>query len=304
MNMAFSARQLRKRQKTIFNMKPITIGQTITDRQDASLSLYFKDVSKQPMVDINEEIALARRIQEGDKQALDKLVKANLRFAISVAKQYQNKGLSLVDLIQEASFGLIEAAKKYDPDRGYKFISYAVWWIRQAIIRAISEQCRTVRVPMNQIANMNKINKAVDRFEKEHQRRPSNEELEDETNIESGKISQTLTSIGKAISLDAPFSTDEEAGCLLDILPNSNSVNADRLVMEESISKELELVLQKLSNREGDVLRMSFGLGMFPMALEEIAIRFGIGAERVRQIQNEALSKIRENYCESLRSLL
>lgn len=285
-------------------MKPITIGQTITDRQDASLSLYFKDVSKQPMVDINEEIALARRIQEGDKQALDKLVKANLRFAISVAKQYQNKGLSLVDLIQEASFGLIEAAKKYDPDRGYKFISYAVWWIRQAIIRAISEQCRTVRVPMNQIANMNKINKAVDRFEKEHQRRPSNEELEDETNIESGKISQTLTSIGKAISLDAPFSTDEEAGCLLDILPNSNSVNADRLVMEESISKELELVLQKLSNREGDVLRMSFGLGMFPMALEEIAIRFGIGAERVRQIQNEALSKIRENYCESLRSLL
>ena len=149
-------------------MRPITIGQTITDRQDASLSIYFKDVSKQPMIDINEEIALARRIQEGDKQALDKLVKANLRFAISVAKQYQNKGLSLVDLIQEASFGLIEAAKKYDPDRGYKFISYAVWWIRQSIIRAISEQCRTVRVPMNQIANMNKINKAVDKFEKEH----------------------------------------------------------------------------------------------------------------------------------------
>lgn len=285
-------------------MKPITIGQTITDRQDASLSIYFKDVSKQPMVDINEEIALARRIQEGDKQALDKLVKANLRFAISVAKQYQNKGLSLVDLIQEASFGLIEAAKKYDPDRGYKFISYAVWWIRQAIIRAISEQCRTVRVPMNQIANMNKINKASDKFEKEHQRKPSNEELEEEINIESDKISLTMTSIGKAISLDAPFSTDEEAGCLLDILPNNNSINADRYVMDESISKELEIVLHKLSGREGDILRMSFGLGMFSMTLEEIAIRFGIGAERVRQIQNEALCKIRENYSEELRGLL
>lgn len=285
-------------------MRPITIGQTITDRQDASLSIYFKDVSKQPMIDINEEIALARRIKEGDKQALDKLVKANLRFAISVAKQYQNKGLSLVDLIQEASFGLIEAAKKYDPDRGYKFISYAVWWIRQSIIRAISEQCRTVRVPMNQIANMNKINKAVDKFEKEHQRKPSNDELEEETSIESDKISLTMASIGKAISLDAPFSTDEEAGCLLDILPNTNSINADRYVMEEATSKELEEVLLKLSCREGDILRMSFGLGMFPMTLEEIAIRFGIGAERVRQIQNEALNKIRENYSENLRGLL
>lgn len=285
-------------------MRPITIGQTITDRQDASLSIYFKDVSKQPMIDINEEIALARRIQEGDKQALDKLVKANLRFAISVAKQYQNRGLSLVDLIQEASFGLIEAAKKYDPDRGYKFISYAVWWIRQSIIRAISEQCRTVRVPMNQIANMNKINKAVDKFEKEHQRKPSNDELEEETSIESDKISLTMASIGKAISLDAPFSTDEEAGCLLDILPNTNSINADRYVMEEATSKELEEVLLKLSCREGDILRMSFGLGMFPMTLEEIAIRFGIGAERVRQIQNEALNKIRENYSENLKGLL
>lgn len=285
-------------------MKPITIGQTITDRQDASLSIYFKDVSKQPMIDINEEIALAKRIREGDKQALDKLVRANLRFAISVAKQYQNKGLSLVDLIQEASFGLIEAAKKYDPDRGYKFISYAVWWIRQSIIRAISEQCRTVKVPMNQIANMNKINKAVDKFEKEHHRKPSDDELEEETSMESSKISLTMSSINRPISLDAPFSTDEEAGCLLDVLPNSNSINADKHLMEEAVSKELEVVLRKLSSREGDILRMSFGLGMFPMALEEIAIRFGIGAERVRQIQNEALSKIREKYSESLRVLL
>jgi RNA polymerase primary sigma factor len=285
-------------------MKPITIGQTITDRQDASLSIYFKDVSKQPMIDINEEIALAKRVQKGDKQALDKLVKANLRFAISVAKQYQNKGLSLVDLIQEASFGLIEAAKKYDPDRGYKFISYAVWWIRQAIMRAISEQCRTVRVPMNQIANLNKINKVADKFEKEYQRKPSNEELEEETKIESNKISLAITSIGQSLSLDAPFSTDQEAGCLLDVIPNNNSINTDSQAIDESISKELESVLYKLSNREGDVIRMSFGLGMFPMTLEEIAIRFGIGAERVRQIQHEALCKIKEKYSKELKELL
>ena len=157
---------------------------------------------------------------------------------------------------------------------------------------------------MNQIANMNKINKAVDKFEKEHQRKPSNDELEEETSIESDKISLTMSSIGKAISLDAPFSTDEEAGCLLDILPNTNSINADRYVMEEATSKELEEVLLKLSCREGDILRMSFGLGMFPMTLEEIAIRFGIGAERVRQIQNEALNKIREKYSENLKGLL
>lgn len=284
-------------------MKSFKITQSITDRQDASLGMYFKDVSKQPRISVEEETELARRIKEGDQSASDKLVRANLRFVISVAKQYQNKGLSLVDLVQEGNIGLIEAAKRYDESRGFKFISYAVWWIRQAIIRAISEQCRTVRVPMNQIVYMNKISKTTEKFEQENERKPSIEELESETGISADKISLNMSSISKTLSLDTPFK-DEEAGCLLDVMPNENSSDADNIVMGESISKELEVVLSSLSYREGDILRMIFGLGMSPMTMEEIASRFGVGAERVRQIQHEALGKIREKYSNTLRELL
>lgn len=284
-------------------MRSLKISQSITDRQDASLGMYFKDVSKQPMIDINEEIALAQKIKEGDQSAADKLIRANLRFVISVAKQYQNKGLSLVDLVQEGNIGLIEAAKRYDESRGFKFISYAVWWIRQAIIRAISEQCRTVRVPMNQIVYMNKINKTTEKFEQEYERKPSVEELEVETGISADKITLNMSSISKTLSLDTPFK-DEEAGCLLDIMPNENSPEADGTVMEESVSKEVESVLSNLSYRESDVIRMIFGLGMSPMILEEIASRFGVGAERIRQVQHEALGKIREKYSNILRGLL
>lgn len=284
-------------------MRSLKISQSITDRQDASLGMYFKDVSKQPMIDINEEIALAQKIKEGDQSAADKLIRANLRFVISVAKQYQNKGLSLVDLVQEGNIGLIEAAKRYDESRGFKFISYAVWWIRQAIIRAISEQCRTVRVPMNQIVYMNKINKTTEKFEQEYERKPSVEELEVETGISADKITLNMSSISKTLSLDTPFK-DEEAGCLLDIMPNENSPEADGTVMEESVSKEVESVLSNLSYRESDVIRMIFGLGMSPMTLEEIASRFGVGAERIRQVQHEALGKIREKYSNILRGLL
>lgn len=284
-------------------MKSFKITQSITDRQDASLGMYFKDVSKQPLIDINEEIALTKRIKEGDKTAVDELVKANLRFVISVAKQYQNKGLSLVDLIQEGNIGLIEASKRYDETRGFRFISYAVWWIRQAIIHAISEQCRTVRVPMSQVVYMNKINKASDKFEQENGRRPSPEELESETNLDASKINLTLSSTSKAISLDTPFK-DEDAGCLLDVIPNENAEGADHTSLVESTSKEIEEVLSNLSYRERDVIRMSFGLGMGPMQNEEIASRFGIGCERVRQIQHEALEKIRLNYSDALKGLL
>lgn len=284
-------------------MRSFKITQSITDRQDASLGMYFKDVSKQPRISVEEETELARRIKEGDQSASDKLVRANLRFVISVAKQYQNKGLSLVDLVQEGNIGLIEAAKRYDESRGFKFISYAVWWIRQAIIRAISEQCRTVRVPMNQIVYMNKISKTTEKFEQENERKPSIEELESETGISADKISLNMSSISKTLSLDTPFK-DEEAGCLLDVMPNENSPDADNIVMGESISKELEVVLSSLSYREGDILRMIFGLGMSPMTMEEIASRFGVGAERVRQIQHEALGKIRDNYSDVLRGLL
>ena len=284
-------------------MKSLRITQSITDRQDASLGLYFKDVSKQPRISAEEEVALAQRIKEGDESASDKLIRANLRFVISVAKQYQNKGLSLVDLVQEGNIGLIEAAKRYDESRGFKFISYAVWWIRQAIIKAISEQCRTIRVPMNQIVYMNKINKTTEKFEQENERKPSLEELEAKTGISADKITLNMSSIGKTLSLDTPFK-DEEVGCLLDVMPNKNSPDADDFVMEESISKEVESVLSNLSYREGDIIKMVFGLGMSPMTLEEIAARFGVGTERVRQIQHETLNKIREKYSDTLRGLL
>lgn len=284
-------------------MKSFKITQSITDRQDASLGMYMRDISKESLINLEDEIELAKKIKQGDKLAADKLIRANLRFVISVAKQYQNKGLPLVDLIQVGNIGLCEAAKRYDESRGFKFISYAVWWIRQAIIHAISDQCRTIRVPMNQIIHMNKINKAINKLEQELGRTPSVEELSVETEIAPDKINLTLSSINKALSLDTPFK-DEEVGCLLDIIPNENSAVADSDIVQESTSSEIEYVLQKLSNREGDVLRMSFGLGMIPMTLEEIASRFGIGCERVRQIQHEAIDKIRLNYSDILRELL
>lgn len=284
-------------------MKNIKITQSITNRQDASLGMYFRDVSKQSLIDSKEEIKLAERIKKGDQKAIDKLVKANLRFVISVAKQYQNKGLSLVDLIQEGNIGLIEGAKRYDETKGFKFISYAVWWIRQAIIKAISSQCRTVRIPMNQVAYMNKINKTTEKFEQENERKPSIDELELQTGISADKIALNMSSINRTLSLDTAFK-DEESGCLLDIIPNQNSPEADNLVIDESISKEVEEVLSNLSYREGDILRMIFGIRVTPMTMEEIASRFGIGAERVRQIQHEALKKIKNNYSDILKGLL
>ena len=284
-------------------MKSFKITQSITDRQDASLGLYFKDVSKQPRITPEEEIALAKLVRAGDKAAIDKLVKANLRFVISVAKQYQNKGLTLVDLIQEGNLGLIEAAKRYDETRGFKFISYAVWWIRQSIIHAISDQCRTIRIPMNQVVYINKINKASEKFEQENGRKPSVEELEKETNIDSSKISLALASANKATSLDTPFK-DEDAGCLLDTIPNENASETDAYSARNDLSNSIEFVLSKLPFRERDILRMSFGIGMCSMQNEEIAGRFGIGCERVRQIQKEALNKLRIEYSDILRELL
>lgn len=284
-------------------MKSFKITQSITERQDASLGMYFKDVSEQPLIDINEEIALTKKIKEGDKAAVDALVKANLRFVISVAKQYQNKGLDLVDLVQEGNIGLIEAAKRYDETRGFRFISYAVWWIRQSIMHAISDQCRTVRIPISQVVYMNKINKATAKFEQEHGRKPSPEEIEEETNLSSDKISFTLSSSSRAVSLETPFK-DEEAGCLLDVLPNENCEDTDRQLVQSSVSQELEDVLNKLSFRERDILKMAFGLGMTPMQNEEIASRFGIGCERVRQIQHEAIDEIKTNYRHLLKELL
>ena len=284
-------------------MRGIKITQSITDRQDASLGLYFKDVSKQPMISPEEEIELTKEIKKGNREAAEKLIKANLRFVISVAKQYQGKGLPLIDLIQEGNCGLIEASKKFDENRGFRFISYAVWWIRQSIIKAISDQCRTVRVPMSQVVCISKINKVSDKFEQIHGRRPLSEEIEKEVNLDSNKIDFTINSNNKTVSLDTPFN-DEEAGCLLDVLANEDSTPADSGINKSDLTKEIEYVLSHLSYRDGDIIRMSFGIGMNPMPNEEIANRFGIGSERVRQIQHSAIKCIRKNYSKELEDLL
>lgn len=282
-------------------MKNFKITQSITDRQDASLGMFFRDISKIPLATPEEEIELSKRIKNGDTAAINRLVEANLRFVISVAKKYQNKGIPLVDLIQAGNLGILEAAKRWDESRGFKFISYAVWWIRQSIIQTISSECRTIRVPMNQIDYMNKIGKASEKLEQELGRNPSVEEISTEVNLSSNKVNLTLSSINKSLSLDMPFK-DEEVNCLLDVIPGS--IVTDNNIIQESVSQEIDTVLLKLSNRESDVLRMSFGLGMEPMVLEEIAGRFGLGTERIRQIQNEAIDKIRLNYSDILRELL
>ena len=284
-------------------MRSFKISQSITDRQDASLNSYFKDVSRQPMISQEEEIELTKKIKEGNEAAVKKLVEANLRFVISVAKQYQNKGLALVDLIQEGNIGLIEAARKFDETRGFRFISYAVWWIRQAIIKALSDQCRTIRIPANQVVCMNKINKVIEQFEQQHGRKPSIGELEELTDIDHDTICLTMSAMNRSVSLESPI-RDEDASCLLDIIPNDGAVSTDAEVAKNDLSKEIERILSKLSYRDRDILRMSFGIGMNPMTNEEIARRFGIGSERVRQIQHSAINYLRVKYINNLKELL
>lgn len=284
-------------------MKSFKIIQSITDRKDASLGIYFKDVSKLSMITPEKEVELTKRIKLGDKAAANELVTANLRFVISVAKQYQNKGLDLVDLIQEGNIGMLEAAYKFDETRGYRFISYAVWWIRQSIMRAISEQCRTVRVPMSQIVNMSKINKMSEKFEQKNGRAPSMEEIEEETNLNRKKINMSLASTYRSVSLESPL-RDEDVSCLLDVLPNDNSESTDTTALKSDLIIEIERILSKLSYREQDVLRMSFGIGVQAMSNDEIANRFGIGGERIRQIQHSAISHIRNKYKNELSELL
>lgn len=284
-------------------MKSLTINQSITNRSDASINLYFKDVSKLPMISPEEEIELAKKIQNGNKSAESKLIKANLRFVISVAKQYQNKGLDLVDLIQEGNLGLIEGARRYNPDRGIKFISYAVWWIRQSILKAISDQCRTVRVPMGQIVNMGKISKVSEKFEQEHGRNPSTIELEDLVNLDSKKIGLSFSSTYKSISLESPFS-DDENGNLLDIIPNTNVMDCDEGLNKEDLIKIMNKIISKLPPRDSDVIRLTYGIGIQQMTIDEIANRFGVGCERIRQIQHNAIKRLRTKYKNKLFELL
>lgn len=284
-------------------MKSFKITQAITDRKDASLGIYFKDVSKLSMISPEKEIELTKRIKLGDRAAASELVTANLRFVISVAKKYQNKGLDLVDLIQEGNIGMLKAAYKFDETKGYRFISYAVWWIRQSIMRAISEQCRTVRVPMSQIVNMSKINKMSEKFEQKNGRVPSMEEIEEETSLDRKKINMSLASTYRSVSLESPL-RDEDVSCLLDVLPNNNSESADSTTLKSDLVIGIEHILSKLSYREQDILRMSFGIGVQAMSNDEIANRFGIGSERVRQIQNKTIKYIKNKYKNELSELI
>ena len=284
-------------------MKNFKISQNITDRKDASLASYFKDVSKLSLITPEKEIELAERIQEGDKKAENELIEANLRFVISVAKSYQGKGLDLVDLIQEGNCGLIEAARKYNPNKNIRFISYAVWWIRQAIIKALADQCRVVRVPISQTANMRKISKVFEKYEQENERIPSIDEIEEETKLDSNKINTSLLSTCRAVSLSTPIK-EEDAGCLIDVLPNTDVEDTDVQASKNDLVNEVDRILNKLTNRESDIVRMTYGIGVKQMTIDEIANRFGIGIERVRQIQYSSIEHIRRKFKNVLLELI
>ena len=275
-------------------MRQLKITKSITNRESASLDKYLQEIGKEDLITVEEEVELAQRIKKGDQEALEKLTKANLRFVVSVAKQYQNQGLSLPDLINEGNLGLIKAAEKFDETRGFKFISYAVWWIRQSILQALAEQSRIVRLPLNQVGSLNKINKAFARFEQENERTPSPEELANVLDLPKEKVSDTLRVSGRHVSVDAPFS-DGEDNNLLYVLVNTDSPNADRGLINESLSTEVERALATLTDRERDIIRYFFGIGCPEMTLEEIGEKFGLTRERVRQIKEKAIRRLRHS---------
>ncbi len=275
-------------------MRQLKITKSITNRESASLDKYLQEIGREELITVEEEVELAQRIRKGDRVALEKLTRANLRFVVSVAKQYQNQGLSLPDLINEGNLGLIKAAEKFDETRGFKFISYAVWWIRQSILQALAEQSRIVRLPLNQVGSLNKINKAFGRFEQENERTPSPEELADMLSLPKEKVSDTLRVSGRHVSVDAPFA-DGEDNNLLDVLVNSDSPNADRGLINESLATEVDRALDTLTDREKDIIKSFFGIGCSEMTLEEIGEKFGLTRERVRQIKEKAIRRLRHS---------
>lgn len=274
-------------------MRQLKITKSITNRESASLDKYLQEIGREELVSPEEEVELAQRIRKGDQEALEKLTRANLRFVVSVAKQYQNQGLSLPDLINEGNLGLIKAAEKFDETRGFKFISYAVWWIRQSILQALAEQSRIVRLPLNQVGSLNKINKAFGKFEQENERQPSTEELADMIDIPKDKIADTLRVSGRHVSVDAPF-VEGEDNSLLDVLPNDDSPSADRGLTNESLGTEIERALQILTVREREIIKSFFGIGCQEMTLEEIGERLDLTRERVRQIKEKAIRKLKK----------
>ena len=273
-------------------MRQLKITKSITNRESASLDKYLQEIGKYELISVEEEVELAQRIKKGDQSAIEKLTKANLRFVVSVAKQYQNQGLNLPDLINEGNLGLIKAAEKFDETRGFKFISYAVWWIRQSIMQAINEQSRIVRLPLNQVSSLSKYNKAVSEFEQKYQRRPSVEELSQMLDLPTEKVADAMRLSGKHSSIDAPFVQGEE-GSLIDVLADADAVKADSGLMSESLNKEIERALSTLTERERTILKLSFGIRVPEMSLEEIGDKFGLTRERVRQIREKAIRKLR-----------
>ncbi len=285
-------------------MRQLKITKSITNRESPSLDKYLQEIGKEELITVEEEVELAQRIRKGDQDALEKLIKANLRFVVSVAKQYQNQGLSLPDLINEGNLGLVKAAEKFDETRGFKFISYAVWWIRQSILQALAEQSRIVRLPLNQVGSLNKINKAMAKFEQEHERSPSSDELATELKLPREKVADTLRVAGRHVSVDAPFA-DGEDNSLLDVLVNADSPNADRGLLNESLSTEVDRALEILTDRERDIIKYFFGIGSSEMTLEEIGEKFDLTRERVRQIKEKAIRRLRNsNRSQLLKSYL
>jgi len=275
-------------------MRQLKIGDKITKRDDAALDKYLVDISREKLISTDEEVELAQKIHKGDQRALNKLVRANLRFVVSVAKQYQNQGLSLNDLVNEGNIGLVKAAQKFDETRGFKFISYAVWWIRQSILQAISEQSRIVRMPLNQVGFQSKLSKAIVNFEQENERRPSVQELVDILETDEEKVREALGTNGKKVSVDAPFQ-DEESGSLIDIMTDETAPATDNKMERESLSKDLDAALGTLSDRERQVLKMLFGIGCNEMTADEGANTLSLTRERVRQIKERALKRLRES---------
>ena len=276
-------------------MRQLKISRSITNRESASLDKYLQEIGREELISVEEEVELAQRIRQGDTNARDRLVRANLRFVVSVAKQYQNQGLNLPDLIDEGNLGLIKAAQKFDETRGFKFISYAVWWIRQSILQALAEQARIVRLPLNQVGSLNKINKALSHFEQKNERRPSVDELAEELDMPLDKVSDTIKVSGRHVSVDAPF-VEGEDNSLLDVMTNDESPVADQGLMDESLLKEIDRALDSLlQERERDIIRMFFGIGCQEMTLEEIGDKFGLTRERVRQIKEKAIRRLRNN---------
>ena len=276
-------------------MRQLKITKSITNRESASLDKYLQEIGREELITAEEEVVLAKKIKDGNQEALEKLTRANLRFVVSVAKQYQNHGLSLPDLINEGNLGLIKAARRFDETRGFKFISYAVWWIRQSILQALAEQSRIVRLPLNQVGSLNKINKAYSKLEQEYEREPSADEIAELLDLPIDKVSDTMKVSGRHVSMDAPFANGEESS-LLDVLVNHDSLKADSGLIMESLSKEIDRALSTLTERERDVVKLFFGIGLnHGLTLEEIGDKFDLTRERVRQIKEKAIRRLRHS---------